>query len=189
MSSPRTFYFIRHGQSRANADNYPAGQLDSPLTPEGVRQAVAAVAVIAALTPAPQRVFTSTLSRTRDTAAIVNRGLGLPVTEEHELCEQDYGSFQGVSKDDIRAVHGTHWHEYPPGGESFMDFRARIIRATDRVLMQESLPLVVGHGGMVVALSLPDGAGLDAAFRVGNAAILRAEEDYMARCWRFTPVA
>lgn len=187
--SPRTFYFIRHGQSRANADNYPAGQLDSPLTEQGMREAEAACAVIAALSPAPRRIFTSTLSRTRDTAHILNRGLGLSVTEEHELCEQDYGAFQGVSKDDIRAVHGLHWHKAPPGGERFEDFRARMIRAVDRVLMQESLPLIVGHGGMVMALSLPDHAGLEEAFRVGNAAILRAEEDYPARRWVFTPVA
>ena len=184
----RTFYFIRHGQSRANADNYPAGQLDSPLTEKGVQEAQEASAVIAALAPPPRRIFTSSLSRARDTAAIINRGLGLTVSEDHELCEQDYGAFQGVSKDDIRAVHGVHWHKTPPGGEAFTDFRARIIRAVDRVLMQESLPLIVGHGGMVVALSLADHEGLDAAFRVGNAAILRAEEDYQGRRWVFTPV-
>ena len=184
----RSFYFIRHGQSVANADNYPAGQLDSPLTEAGVQEAQAACAVITGLSPPPRRIFTSTLSRTRDTAAIINRSLGLPVVEERELCEQDYGAFQGVLKDDIRAAHGQHWHKAPPGGESFMDFRARIIRAVNRVLMQESLPLVVGHGGMVMALSVPDHGGLEDGFRVGNAAILRAEEDYRNRRWIFTPI-
>lgn len=186
--SSRIFYFIRHGQSLANADNYPAGQLDSPLTETGMQEAQAACAVLATLTPSPLRIVTSTLSRTRDTAAIINRALDLPVSAEHELSEQDYGAFQGVSKDDIRAAHGPYWHKAPPGGESFTDFRARIIRAVDRVLMQGSLPLVVGHGGMVMALSVPDHGGVEDGFRVGNAAILRAEEDYLNRRWLFTPV-
>ena len=190
MPPTRRFYFIRHGQSHANAGNYPAGRLDSPLTETGMREAQTAAAVIAALSPPPLRIFTSTLSRTRDTAAIINRTLGLPVTEEAGLCEQDYGDFQGVSKDDIHVVHGPHWHKSPPRGESFTDFRARIIRAMDRILMQEGgPPLVVGHGGMIMALSVPDHAGPEDAFRVANAAILRAEEDYQNRRWIFTPVS
>ena len=38
---PRRFYFIRHGETEWNADGREQGQLDSPLTARGVRQAVA----------------------------------------------------------------------------------------------------------------------------------------------------
>jgi probable phosphoglycerate mutase len=174
----RSFYFIRHGQSVANAEGYPAGRLDSPLTSQGLREAQAVREIARRLNPPPQRIVTSTLSRARDTAAIINQDIGLPVTVDEDLCEQDYGAYQGRPKEEMRAVHGTFWYAAPPGGERYADFQARIRDAVDRAVAAGPMPLIVGHGGMIMALSYEEGAPPETLFKVGNCAVLRA--DYAA---------
>lgn len=173
----RAFYFLRHGQSEANAGGYPAGKLDSPLTAQGRAEAEAVRTKIEALAPAPLRIVTSGLVRARDTAAIVNRQLQLPIAHDPRLNEQDYGDFQGQDKDPLIAQHGAHWFANPPNGESFTDFRARIRAAVHVIVDADERPLLVGHGGMVVALGIRDGAALDSVTRVGNCTLLRVSAD------------
>ena len=188
MSNYSFFYFIRHGQSLANAEGYPAGRMDSPLTAQGLREAQDVRAVARRFDPAPTRIVTSTLSRARDTAAIINQDLGLPVIVDDDLCEQDYGAYQGRPKDEMRAAHGTFWYAAPPGGEKYADFQARIGAAVERAVAAGPLPLIVGHGGMIMALSYEEGAPLETLFKVGNCAVLRAEYAAADKRWVFTAI-
>jgi broad specificity phosphatase PhoE len=183
---PRAFHFVRHGQSVANAGGYPAGRLDSPLTEQGRAEAEALREKIASLVPGPRHIFTSSLARAQDTASILNRDLGLPVTIEQDLCEQDYGSFQGQPKGPLIEQYGPGWFAAPPGGESFLSFRDRVMSAIDRMLTRTEWPLLVGHGGTIMALSLQPGADLETVLRAGNCALLRVEYSDSAAQWRFS---
>ena len=81
--SETTFYFVRHGESEANAAQRFAGQTDSPLTDLGRRQAQAVADALAAVRF--DRVVSSDLSRARDTALAIARRQGLSVESFREL--------------------------------------------------------------------------------------------------------
>lgn len=157
-----SFYFIRHGQSAANAAGQPAGRHDSPLTPAGVAEARRVAAHVAGMSPRPARMIVTGLSRADMTGAIINEALRLPVETRPVFQEQHYGALQGQDKEDIHARHGPHWFMAPPGGEAFTDFQARVVTALHGLLSEaeQGLPLIVGHGGMMTALGRHYGVNL-----------------------------
>ena len=93
MSEPATFYLVRHGESEANAARRFAGQSDSPLTARGRRQAKTVAKELAKVKF--DKVVSSDLSRTRDTAEIIARAQGVPVEIVPELREIDVGDRTG----------------------------------------------------------------------------------------------
>lgn len=110
-------------------------------------------------------VISSPLERTRETAEFIARAQALNVTTDNDLNEIDFGSWMGMSFDELRGRED--WRRYnesrstawPPGGESMMDVQARASRALAR-LMQRQVPekgatvAVVSHGDVVRALLL-----------------------------------
>ncbi|WP_241973410.1 2,3-diphosphoglycerate-dependent phosphoglycerate mutase [Cryobacterium sp. TMT2-15-1] len=113
---------LRHGESTANAAGLFTGVLDAPLSEQGIREASGATALLNAALPldvprvdalphlaAPVTLFTSTLARARQTAAIVAAGLARPPVgcdADWRLNERNYGALTGRSKDDVRAEFG-----------------------------------------------------------------------------------
>lgn len=145
-----TLYFVRHGESEANAAGRFAGRTDSPLTELGRRQAET---VADALASVPfDRVVGSDLSRTRDTATVIARRHGLPVETFPELREIDMGEAAGRKFEDAR----EHPEYSPdgflrwPGGESLEEALARSSACIDRLVAESpnATICVVGHGGI-----------------------------------------
>ena len=150
MSPPTTLYFVRHGESEANAAHVFAGQTDSLLTERGREQAAV---VAAALRPVHfDRIVTSTLSRTRDTAAVIAADRGLRVEVFDDLKEIDLGAAAGRPFDEVRGLPNydgegfTQW----PGGESLDDVVSRAMRVIDGLVTDSPgrTICVVGHGGV-----------------------------------------
>jgi broad specificity phosphatase PhoE len=156
-----SFYFIRHGQSQANADGVPAGTMDTPLTEQGRAEATSLRPIVENLPVAPAVIVTSTLQRAKLTASIINENLQLPTDIEPLLGEQHYGDCQGVPKDILIEKYGPDWSRNPPNGECFDDFTDRMIHALERILPgRAGIPLIVGHGGMAHALGRRYGINL-----------------------------
>ena len=90
-----TLILVRHGQSEANVSRHFACRTDTPLSPLGKQQAQALAAYL------PQhfkidKIYASTLSRTRDTVLPTAAALGLPVFEDAGLLEIDAGRWENV---------------------------------------------------------------------------------------------
>lgn len=146
----RPFYMMRHGESEANVAGTLAGSIDSPLSLAGRAQAREARRIVETLPTAPALIVHSSLSRARDTARIVNEGLGLPLHEDAGLAEIDGGDLEGQPYEMFRAC--VQRGEDPPGGERLADFTARTGRALARALsmrpQDDPAPiLIVAHGG------------------------------------------
>ena len=149
MSAETTLYFVRHGESEANAERRYAGQTDSPLTERGRRQAEA---VAAALRVVPlDRVVSSDLSRARDTAAVIAREHGLALEVFPELREVDVGEAAGrpiLRRTDNFDAAGrfVQW----PGGESLEHVASRVTSAVERIVAASpgKTVCIVGHGGV-----------------------------------------
>lgn len=150
MTEPTTFYFVRHGESEANAARRFAGQSDSPLTERGRRQAEAVAEELASV--GFDRIVSSDLSRTRDTAEVVAKRHGMKVEVVPELREIDVGDRTGKPFDETKGLPDWSDERFVawPGGESLDQVLARTLGAIDRLTKESpgKTILVVGHGGV-----------------------------------------
>jgi broad specificity phosphatase PhoE len=147
---PTSFYFVRHGQSEGNAARVFTGQTDSPLTALGRQQAAAVADELAKVKF--DRIVSSDLSRTRDTAEVIAKRHGLSVEVMPELREIDVGERTGKNFDETAALPGWNDDGFVswPGGESLDQVLARTLGAIDRLTRESpgKTILVVGHGGV-----------------------------------------
>jgi broad specificity phosphatase PhoE len=150
MTEPVTFYFVRHGESEANAARRFAGRTDSPLTERG-RQQAEAVAEALAKTRF-DRIVSSPLSRCRDTALMIARRHQLPVDLESDLVEIDVGEKTGSPFDEVSGL--PEWRDDGfvawPRGETLDQVLSRAHRVITRIAAESAgqRVLVVGHGGV-----------------------------------------
>jgi probable phosphoglycerate mutase len=131
----QAFIFMRHGESEANLADTMAGSLDVALTARGRAQAQAAAALLK--DSGISAIYSSTLSRARDTAAYAAALLGLPVIEIAEIGERNWGEAEGKPRSTRSAnCCGVS----PPAG-----VRSRRICAQ---IEARGLPLLVAHAGV-----------------------------------------
>lgn len=87
---------IRHAETQANAEGRYQGALDIGLNESGQRH-IARLADEVAATQAPfDRLLASPLLRTRESAAILSRQLGLPVELVPTFRERDVGLLHAI---------------------------------------------------------------------------------------------
>ncbi len=150
MTEPVTFYFVRHGESEANAARRFAGRTDSPLTELGRRQAEAVAEALANVHF--DRIVSSPLSRCRDTALVIASRRQLPVDLEPDLVEIDVGERTGSPFDEIAGL--PEWRDDGfvawPRGETLDQVLSRAHRVITRIAADSAgqRVLVVGHGGV-----------------------------------------
>lgn len=134
-----TLYLIRHGQTPWNVEGRYQGQLDPPLNENGRRQAQATAAKLAPL--GFEAIYSSDLTRAKQTAQTLVEKTGLPLHLDPRLREINQGEWQGVLIDDIRArwpqeIHGWEtnpWQHHPPGGETLQQVQIRLFTAIGQI--------------------------------------------------------
>ena len=126
-------YLLRHGQTDYNRDGRMQGQTDSQLTSLGMAQVEAMAQVLHDEIDdlSGWRILASPLRRTRQSAAIVGRALGLPVAIDPALIEVGCGAWENRMYANLRAEHpqafaGREWVFASPDGERFEDVDARV---------------------------------------------------------------
>lgn len=160
----RHFYMMRHGQTEANANEVMAGSTDSPLTKLGREQAFQAQKIVSMLEKKPTHIYHSHLSRARDTAAIINEVLHIEMTQDPDLAEICAGSMEGRPWSECIDIFDG-WVQ-TPGGEHPNDFFTRVKNGKTRALSAEnSLPLIVCHGGVMRAFGALYGYDAPALFK------------------------
>ncbi len=174
----------RHGQTNDNIEPLRfQGFADTALNETGRREAheladkVLAEDQIASL-------WSSDLSRARETAEIVGARLGLTPTLDARLREGARGRWEGRLMVDIQRAEPELYAAWRrggadfrfPRGESLLEQQERVIEALSEIHESGSLPaLVVCHGGSIrVMLCARDPRGLDAfhEFHVPNVAVV-----------------
>ena len=165
---PQRLLLWRHGQTDWNVADRAQGTADIPLNRTGRAQAAAAAPALAALRP--DGVWSSDLSRARDTAGAVARLTGQQITLDPRLREVGVGIRQGLTRDQLRRQHPEVHRRFAsdeayvvPGAEYPGDAGARMAAALCDVaaaLEEGGTALVVGHGaairrGVIAVLGLP----------------------------------
>ncbi len=131
---------VRHGQTDWNVNERFRGRFDVPLNATGLHQAQLTARWIAASWK-PTVVYSSPLSRALSTAEEIAASLSLSVERLPELIDVDFGQWEGLTPDEVRArwpqeIHA--WYSAPhtvriPGGEGLDHVRERCMAALARI--------------------------------------------------------
>ncbi|MEU9389711.1 bifunctional RNase H/acid phosphatase [Streptomyces sp. NPDC048324] len=153
MGAPATFVLLRHGETPLTPQKRFSGSGGTnPALSEVGREQAERVGAALARRGTVQAIVASPLARTRETAAIVARHLGLEVSVEDEIRETDFGAWEGLTFGEVRERYPddlTRWLADPTvapsgGGESFAATATRIAAARDK--------LVAAYAGRTVLL-------------------------------------
>ncbi len=188
-------HLARHGETAANARRVFQGQSGSGLNRLGRAQAALLGERVRRSPPAA--IVASDLERAVETATIVSKACGVPVTIEKDLREVDVGTWTGKSHDEIAELYPEEWAAWEAGldvrrggGETYAELAARVERAITAIAVQHAggdgeRILLVSHGGAIkswIAKILgvtPE--GLRALAGVANTGLTLVERDHRAR--------
>jgi len=158
----RRLILVRHGATVWNTEGRYTTRSDIPPSDEGIEQARAAAAALAATRI--DRVFCSPLSRARMTGEIIaaaQRGSVPPVVVDERLTEIDAGPFEGLTAAEINAgplaeAH-TLWHSdtdpvTPAGAETLESAHRRAAAFFADVSGLDGTTLAATHGSLVRVL-------------------------------------
>jgi phosphoserine phosphatase len=145
---------VRHGHVDWIAPERFRGRAELALSELGRRQAQAVARYIAA-TWKPEAVYTSPLSRCRDTATAIAAPSHLEPQPIDGLCDIDYGEWQGLTREQAEERWPDEiglWFRAPhlaaiPGGETLPALLSRAAAALRDILRahQSGTVVLVGH--------------------------------------------
>jgi broad specificity phosphatase PhoE len=150
MTAPRCF-LVRHGETEWSRTGQHTGRTDLPLLPEGEKQAETLRPLLASHRFGV--VLTSPLIRARDTCELAGLGEGARV--EPDLAEWDYGSYEGLTTDEIRGRR-PGWDLFAdgaPGGEEADEVGRRADRVIARVRQVAGDSVCFAHGHLLRVLA------------------------------------
>ena len=151
---------IRHGESTANAEHRLQGHLDIPLNDRGRRESDLLAERLSRLTI--DALYSSPLSRARETAETVAKRVGLDVIERPALMERDVGELAGLTREEIRARYPEYVRARAAGDsnvtvagyESDDDLAQRVMRVLEETVGDHprQTVAVVTHGGVIAVV-------------------------------------
>ena len=137
---PTTLVLVRHGVTTFTIEKRFSGVGDPPLIEQG-RQQARLVAAELATAGGIQRIVSSPLARSRETATIIGSLLGLPVETDDDLREVDFGAWEGLTFPVVEerwprelALWLSNTSISPPDGESYESLAHRIRTVQERIV-------------------------------------------------------
>jgi len=191
MALPQ-LWLVRHGQTEWSASGRHTGRTDLPLDDIGRQQARDLGPTLAGLPVA--LVLTSPLQRASETCTLA--GYGDRAVIDDDLQEWDYGGYDGLTTDEIRATRPewTLWRDGCPGGETARQVGARADRVIGRVrdaASGDAIAFAHGHLLRVLAarwIGLEPEAGALLALTTATVSLLGWErEQAVVRRWNVDP--
>ncbi len=151
--------FVRHGQTEWNLTGRYQGHTDIALTELGRRQAQCVASRLASERFAA--IYSSDLTRAKDTAATIAAHHKLPVLTKPGLREINFGEWEGLTYGGIHSAWPAEMDSFfrapgdvdIPGGENFNALQLRIGAALDEIIAAHrgETIAVVSHGGAIRA--------------------------------------
>jgi probable phosphoglycerate mutase len=180
---------LRHGQTAWNLGKRVQGHFDVEIDDTGHRQAASAAAQLAAY--GPTVLWSSDLTRARQTVAYVAKETGLEPTYDERLREYFLGERQGLTHAEYDALAPEEFARFrsgdfdaAPGAESTDAVRARMVAALTDLLDATGAgetSIAVSHGaairvGLTALLGWPDSVR-ESLRALGNCGWLVLEEE------------
>jgi len=154
-------WLVRHGQTDWNLEGRYQGQADVPLNETGLAQARCLADSLTG--KVFKALYSSDLTRARQTAEILGGRLGLTPCIDIRLREIDQGEWEGMAFHDIVSQYTGEInarsldpvHQRAPGGESVAEVAARVSQAANDIAHQypHGPVLIVLHGLALATLT------------------------------------
>jgi alpha-ribazole phosphatase len=177
-SNPTRLFLVRHGDTvDEETKKVFKGSLDIPLSERG-RARIARAGVFLSRFPL-DHIYTSALSRCIESGSIIAESHGLAAMTSAGLNELCFGSWEGLSFDEIAAEYPEEFQRWlsdpeinaPPAGETLREAHERVIAAFDAIVHAHrgQTLAVVAHGGVlrIILCALLD-LKLSLLFRLGQ---------------------
>jgi len=141
-------YFVRHGLSEMNKLGFYSGRTETPLAPEGVKQAKQAGQEIKAL--GIDLIVSSPLERARETAILIAKEIGYPdkdILLDKRFTERMFGVLEGTPYTGARDI------DHHEGVETDAEILERARKGLEyiKTLAHDNI-LIVAHGAIGRAL-------------------------------------
>ncbi|MDR1376291.1 MAG: histidine phosphatase family protein [Synergistaceae bacterium] len=155
----RNILLVRHGRTDWNDAHRFQGRTDIPLNATGRAQAEKVAARLAAWSV--DVIYTSPMTRARETAAAIAERHGKSPVVLDDLAELNFGSWEGRFFEEIEEQNGDRLREWlrdpffcmPEKAETWDSILARAERVKETVLRSPYERVVmVSHGGIIRAL-------------------------------------
>lgn len=170
-----TFYIVRHGETEWNKNGLLQGNLDSPLSDLGIKQADALAGYFAQC--AFDTIVTSDLSRAVKTAQKIAGNNEKPLVTDVRLRERNLGIAQGLTSkefsqkypEDYKRFSSGDSHYVIPQGESILQRYTRSVECVNELATRYcgKRVVIVTHGGV-----------LDGLFRYVNGLALESKRTF-----------
>ncbi len=151
----RQLTLIRHGLTAWNKTGQFQGHTNIPLSEEGKAQAKALAKYLEKASNSVDKVYSSPLSRSFETAEIVFPEAN--VVQDDRLKEIHFGLFEGSTQSQNEAHESWDWwYQDPfkrkaPNGESYEDLRLRVVSWLEDLPKLERI-VAVAHSGTIQML-------------------------------------
>lgn len=191
---------MRHGETEGESSIRYHGHNDVPLAEAGRRQIRALLGPLRGIRPVA--VVHSPLHRARESAEILQEGLGLPrelLEEDESLIEVSFGEIEGMTDEEIRLAM-PEWHarwrsgraDGYPGGETTAGFAARVRQAFESLVGRHPHGdvLVVAHRGVLRwggDVLLRPGETRELIVDLGSLTVLRGSVRYELETFNLVP--
>lgn len=149
---------IRHGYSSGNKSRRFSGQMDLPLSEEGIQQAERVCSYIQK-NYTVDALYASDLVRAIDTVKPLAEALSLPIHTHSELREINEGSWQGMLITDVEAKYPEEFAAYKANlglyqfkdGECYTTMLQRLLPMINKIIADNpDKTVVIGTHGAVV---------------------------------------
>lgn len=145
-------YLVRHGQTLFNQQKKVQGWCDSPLTQEGIQQAVAVSKTLQSISF--EYAYSSTSERAMDTMHYILQDRSVPHAYVKGLKELNFGSLEGEKEADVFtdiSVYEKGFEMY--GGETLPTCNQRVMACLETIAKSHvGNVLVVAHGGVIMSV-------------------------------------
>lgn len=140
------FYFLRHGESVANANGQFCGSIDSPLTERGITQAERAAEFFTDIHI--DWIATSPMRRAKATADLVAHRCGLSLIVDARLAEHTKGELEGTPH---RKIASRDW-DHVTGAETMQQLYDRVLASLTDLSLLDGTGIIVSHAGVARAI-------------------------------------
>ncbi len=158
----KSFYLVRHGETEATLKGSICGEKDIPLTEQGILEAEIIADTLVETNI--DTIFSSSLTRCVQTSDIIAKAIRKPTYFKHSgLLEKKEGDWEGKTFWQIRSEQPKIWEKWSndpinvaaPGGESVVDFVARVGRALGDIRLNYEIGhriVISTHAGVIKAI-------------------------------------
>jgi broad specificity phosphatase PhoE len=147
----KRLFYVRHGETHMNVSQRLSGQIETPLTDNGIKQAEQTGKDIKTKLPKIDLIVCSPYERAYHTAKLIAEQIGYPVSNIEKsdlLIERTFGPLEGTSATEFLDNHDYSDFDDVEGAETVEDLQNRAATALEYIksLDQYDNILIVGHG-------------------------------------------